>query len=217
MTCLDWAGETLTLLPERALFWARARTLVLADPHFGKAAAFRAGGVPVPAGTTADDVARLDRVVRATGAARVIILGDFFHARAGRAPDTLKRIERWRRAHADLSIELIAGNHDRQAGAPPEEWGIRVHDRPLHEGRFLFCHEPPGSLSRGRFALAGHVHPTFSLEDRAGRLRAPCFHFAERLALLPAFGSFTGGQSVPILPGDRVFLVGDDDVVGLGT
>ena len=36
------AGEQLLLLGERAVYWERTRTLFVADPHFGKAAAFRA-------------------------------------------------------------------------------------------------------------------------------------------------------------------------------
>jgi len=38
----DVAGERLVLLAERAAYWERARTLLVADPHFGKAAAFLA-------------------------------------------------------------------------------------------------------------------------------------------------------------------------------
>ncbi len=89
---IQWAGEALCLLPERALLWVQARTLVIADPHFGKAAAFRAGGILVPPGTTADDVARLEGLVRAHAPRRLIVLGDFFHAAAGRAPETLAEI-----------------------------------------------------------------------------------------------------------------------------
>ena len=44
------AGETLLLLPERAAFWPREKTLLIADPHWGKAGGFLmgAGGIPVP-------------------------------------------------------------------------------------------------------------------------------------------------------------------------
>ena len=45
------AGETMLLLPEKALYWPAQHMLVIADIHFGKAAAFRALGVPVPRGT----------------------------------------------------------------------------------------------------------------------------------------------------------------------
>ncbi len=215
---IRWAGQTLTLLPERALLWVQARTLVIADPHFGKAAAFRAGGIPVPPGTTADDVARLEALVQAHAPRRLVVLGDFFHAAAGRAPETLAEIARWRAAHPELAIDLVAGNHDRHAGAPPAQWGIRLHETPPEEGPFLFCHEPPDpdALPRGAHALAGHVHPVVSLEDRTGRLRAPCFLFGARVALLPAFGSFTGGRSVRPGPGERVYAVGPEDVLALG-
>ena len=46
------AGETLLLFPERAALLAQTQTLLVADPHFGKAATFRSSGIPVPAGTT---------------------------------------------------------------------------------------------------------------------------------------------------------------------
>ena len=45
---VDLCGEAVRLLPERCLYWGRRRTLILADPHFGKADAFRAAAVPVP-------------------------------------------------------------------------------------------------------------------------------------------------------------------------
>ena len=88
-SCVAIAGEHLHLLAERAVYWERTSTLLVADPHFGKAAAFRAGGVPVPRGTTTENLRRLDRAIARTNARRVIFLGDFLHAREGRAPETL--------------------------------------------------------------------------------------------------------------------------------
>ncbi len=213
---IDCAGESLELLPERALLWPARATLVLADPHFGKTAAFRAGGIPVPPGTTARDLARLDALVQARAPQRLIVLGDFFHARAGRADDTLAQIAAWRERYPELAIDLVAGNHDRHAGQPPPAWRIHVHDDPLPERPFLFCHEPPARVPPRCYALAGHVHPAFAIEDRTGRLRAPCFLFGPRCALLPAFGGFTGAKSVRPDPGERVYVVGDDEIVEVG-
>src|SRR6185436_3554665 len=118
------AGEELVLLPERGALWVGASTLLIADPHFGKAAAFRAGGLPVPRGTTSGGLARLDAMLARTGARRIIFLGDFLHARAGRVPDTLAALAGWRASHPDLELVLVRGNHDRQAGDPPNELGI---------------------------------------------------------------------------------------------
>jgi hypothetical protein len=35
------AGEKLGLFAERAIYWPARSTLLVADPHFGKAATFR--------------------------------------------------------------------------------------------------------------------------------------------------------------------------------
>jgi metallophosphoesterase superfamily enzyme len=59
-------GDTvLWLLADRALYWPERRWLCVADAHFGKAAAFRALGQPVPRGTTANNLARLDAQLHA--------------------------------------------------------------------------------------------------------------------------------------------------------
>ncbi len=41
----------------------------------------------------------------------------------------------------------------------------------------------------------------------------PCFWFTHESAVLPAFGSFTGGGRIHPGAGDRVFVVGDDGVL----
>src|SRR5512140_483642 len=79
-------NERVQLLAQRALFWPRERALFVADVHLGKAASFRAGGVPVPRGSTASDLERLSVLVARTGAQRLAVLGDFLHAAAGRVP-----------------------------------------------------------------------------------------------------------------------------------
>jgi hypothetical protein len=78
---LELAGEPVRLLPERALFWQAACALVVADVHWGKAAAFRSAGIPIPGGATRQDLDRLDQAVARTGARRLVVLGDLFHAK----------------------------------------------------------------------------------------------------------------------------------------
>jgi len=89
-------GERVALHAERALHWLRERTVFVADVHLGKAAAFRAGGVPLPRGSTAADLARLTRLIERTSAARLVVLGDFLHARAGRVPAVSDPFVAWR-------------------------------------------------------------------------------------------------------------------------
>ena len=68
------AGETVELWPQRVLAWPAEATLFLADAHFGKAATFRAAGIPAPDGTE-DDLRRLDEVLAASQARRVGLSG----------------------------------------------------------------------------------------------------------------------------------------------
>jgi hypothetical protein len=79
------AGEQVTLLTQRAIFWPRTATLLIADPHFGKDATFRAAGLGLPTGPLAADLARLDSALLETQAERLIILGDLSRAWLGQA------------------------------------------------------------------------------------------------------------------------------------
>jgi DNA ligase-associated metallophosphoesterase len=189
------AGEQVWLHPQRALHWPAARTLFVADVHLGKADAFRAGGLAVPAGPNAATLDRLSAVVAASGAQSLIVLGDLLHAASGRTASLEVDFARWRSAHAALAITLVRGNHDSRAGDPPPGWRIDVVDAPSSAAPFLLCHEPPGRNAGALFgfALCGHVHPAVHLAA-AGLPdeRLPCFVLGRDRAILPAFGNFTG-------------------------
>src|SRR6187551_2467278 len=86
---VDYAGETVWLLPERALWWPAQRVLWIADLHLGKAATYRALGQPVPAGTTRENLARLDLLLAHYQPAQLVFLGDFLHAAEARTASVL--------------------------------------------------------------------------------------------------------------------------------
>ena len=204
-------GEVVRLLGQRALYWPRRRTLVLADPHFGKAASFRKAAIPVPGGTTADNLQRLQDALAATGAERLVCLGDLLHAQSGRVARTLDQIAAWRAEHASLSIVLVRGNHDKRAGDPPTAWNITCVDEPLVDPPFCWRHQP--GRAEGSYALAGHVHPAVRLVGPGGqRETLPCFLFRKQHGVLPAFGSFTGWATVFPRLGDRVYVIAGDEV-----
>ena len=213
---LHLAGEQVRLLPERALFWPSACVLVVADLHWGKAAAFRSAGIPIPGGATRRDLDRLDAAILRTGARRLIVLGDLFHARAGRvATRTLAALRSWRAEREGLEIQLVRGNHDRHAGDPPPDLRVNSLDAPAFLPPFVLRHEP--AASETGYTLAGHVHPGIVLSGRGlFRERLPCFVVGERMAVLPAFGSFTGLGMVTPEPGERVFVVAEEEVVPVG-
>jgi DNA ligase-associated metallophosphoesterase len=206
------AGEVLSLMADRSLYWPKARTLLVADPHVGKAATFRARGIFVPRGTTAGTLTRLDAALARTAATRLIFLGDLLHAREGRSPETLRVVGEWRAAQASLDVILVRGNHDRSAGDPPESLCIRCVDAPLLDGPFAFVHHP--TAIDGRYVLAGHVHPAVRLSGPGRQYaRLPCFWVRDTMMVLPAFGDFTGTGIIEPVEDDRVFAVAGESVV----
>jgi DNA ligase-associated metallophosphoesterase len=211
---IELAGEQITLLPEHALFWPRESTLFIADTHWGKDAAFRANAMPIPGGILEADLARLTNILTRTEAQRLIVLGDLLHAKKGRAASLFKAVSAWRDQHGDLDVLLVRGNHDDRAGDPPDEWRFRCVDAPSLLPPFVLRHEP-GVDARG-YVLSGHFHPGVVLTG-AGRqsVKLPCFLFGTRLAILPAFGAFTGLAAVRPRVGDRVFAVVDGEILPL--
>lgn len=208
------AGEDLTLLAEGAAYWKRERMLLVADPHFGKAATFRALGVPVPRGTTTGTLARLDAIISRTGASQLVFLGDFLHAAEGRAPETLRALNEWRRRHPSLGMTLVRGNHDARAGDPPRELELTCVTAPLLRLPFVLDHHP--RPAEAGYVLCGHIHPAVHLTG-PGRQhsRLPCFWFGQSVGVLPAFGEFTGAAEADVQPGDRVYVLADDAVIAV--
>lgn len=197
------------------MYWPRERTLFVADFHLGKVAAFRHAGMALPAGTTTQAVMRLSRCIEATGAQRMVFLGDFLHSKAARAPRTLERFAGWRREHAQLDIIMVRGNHDAHAGDPPGDWRMACVEEGELLGAFVLAHHP-GALVGG-YALCGHIHPAVRMMDGSGEgLKLPCFWFARDHAVLPAFGEFTGTAVVRPTRGDGVYVIADDRVIAMG-
>ncbi len=206
------SGEDLTLLAECAIHWSARETLFVADPHFGKAATFRALGVPVPRGTTTGTLGRLDAVLARTMSRHLVFLGDFLHAAEGRDPETLRVINEWRRRHASIEMTLVRGNHDARAGDPPRELDIKCVTAPLLMPPFVLDHHPRPSESG--YVLCGHIHPAVTLTGRGRQhSRLSCFWFGKTVGVLPAFGEFTGVAEADVEPGDQVFVVADDSVI----
>ncbi|MGZ9115946.1 MAG: ligase-associated DNA damage response endonuclease PdeM [Methylocystis sp.] len=190
----------VVLLPQRAVWRFETRTLFVADAHLGKAATFRALGQPAPKGTTRNNLDRLDALVDRLNPARLVFLGDLFHARQAHALGVAAAFLDWRRRHAALRLTLVRGNHDRFAGDPSEQLGIELVDEPYDAEGIVARHHPLAleeCEGQGATILAGHLHPCVRLNGAArDSVRLPCFVLQERQIVLPAFGAFTGGALV---------------------
>jgi uncharacterized protein len=219
-TSIEITGESLVLLPQRAVLWEREKTLFIADPHFGKAQTFRSAGIAAPERSHDADLAILSGLISACGVDRLIVLGDLLHCRSGVREPVVRSLCAWRERHQSIEAVLVRGNHDRSAGDPPCELGFRCVDAGEHLGPFELRHEPVENPQSG-YALAGHIHPGVRLGGSGGfgrktAARFPAFVFGTRQAILPAFGGMTGLAMVRPQSGDRVAIIADGEVIDLG-
>lgn len=181
-------GTEVCLYGERALAVTAERCLLIADLHLGKEDLFRRGGISVPQGPTDTDLARLTALIALSAPERLLVLGDFVHGAIHDAP-WLAAWQRWRSAHRELAVVVVAGNHDRQVDATDiaafdVEW-LRG-DCPL--GKVLLRHEP--GVDATRHVIAGHLHPGLRLPGISRSL--PAFVLGSTTTILPAFASFSG-------------------------
>lgn len=208
---VHWYEQTLYLHAERVIYWAEARTLLAADIHMGKEHVFGRAGIAIPGGLSEDTLSAMMSLVDGCAAERLLILGDFVHD----VPTTTECWQSCLRAHLDtrteLAMSIVAGNHDKIAARERIDQRVRWHSRPLHEPPFVLMHEPVED-ARG-YVLAGHIHPVWSVGRRRQKLRAPIFWFQQAVAVLPAFGHFTGGFVIDRAKKDRLFMTGPDSVI----
>ncbi len=209
------AGEQLWLSDSRVVFWERTRTLILSDTHFGKTGHFRKAGIGVPQTVFMEDLQRLFSLIQYFQPVRLLVVGDFFHSTANKEAELFAR---WRHDHAGLEIELVRGNHD----ILPVDWyrrqDICLHDNILTDGPFGFIHawNEFAPDNNGPYFFSGHIHPGIRLRG-PGRQQVmlPCFYFGQQHAILPAFGGFTGLATLQPGPGDRVFVIGNKQLISL--
>ena len=213
MATVHIGGQTMLLLPEKAVFLPESDTLVVADAHFGKAVTFHEVG-SAGLGMADESLEILGMLVRRFNARRMVFLGDFLHAMRSRSPTVMAALTQWRREHARLELQLVRGNEDERSGDPPAELGIDAVEEPLMLGSLALCHQPQPVA--GAYVLAGHLHPCVSVGGRAHDwLRMPCYWFTREFGVLPAFGAFTGMQTIWVRSGERVFAATPERVFEL--
>jgi DNA ligase-associated metallophosphoesterase len=174
-------GARLRALASGALHWPEEGLLCVSDLHLGKAERLaRRGGALLPPYGTRATLARLDADLEASGARRVICLGDSFDDLEA-AADLAEEERLWlRRLMAGRDWIWILGNHD---PAPVDYGGS--HRAVVRIGSLSFRH----IASEGTPEVSGHYHPKARL---AGQAR-PCFLLDAVRLILPAYGAYTGG------------------------
>lgn len=215
-TDIALCGELLQLHTAPAVVWPARHTLFVADLHLGKEHVFSRQGVPLPIGPSQDTVHRLSRLIEETGAMRLVVLGDLMHAAPKPGENWLDDINHFLDQHPELDVLVCTGNHDVNAGITALDPRLSWASEPVVDGPFVLQHHP-GEDRRG-YVLCGHVHPMYRLrQHRRASVRLPVFWLRQGHAVLPAFGSFTGGHNIQPSRGDRLWVCGPDRVLPIVT
>ena len=191
-----------------ALYWEDARLLIVSDLHLEKGSSFAERGVLLPPYDTAATLVRLKDVIARHDPQTVVALGDSFHDRTAH--------ERLSRHDSDAISALqtgrdwiwISGNHD--PDLPRDIGGIVAEEVSI--GRIIFRHEPTGALGE----IAGHLHPKARVSTRGRSVERRCFAGDGDRAVMPAFGSYTGGLSIRDTAFDAIFRALDFTAYVLG-
>jgi DNA ligase-associated metallophosphoesterase len=208
-------GNDFQALSGGGLFWIAERTLLVSDLHLGKEATFCGGGIPVPRGATRSTLRGVAGMIAQSGAEKVVILGDLFHARSSLADDVRSNFEGFLSDHPDVDMTLVCGNHDDSTGVLPAQWPMRIVRPPWDLGGVTLHHFPGPPSDGASLRIAGHTHPAFRIADRIASIgKLPCFHYerATRCITLPAAGRFTGTVAIRPAKGDRVWVIADERV-----
>lgn len=213
MVTIPLFQQNLDLLPGRGIYWREQKILIVADLHLGKAAAFRTAGIPIPEGSMEKDLLRLEQLLDQHEAKRCIVVGDLVHHHSGLTEQTLEAMERTI-CKGRLPVDLVVGNHDRALLRPNpriSNWPVQLHAEKLLIPPFAFAHHP--AATPNHYTFCGHLHPKVAIKVGRSRQDCPCFIFGKEWAVLPAFGSFTGGFSPELGPGDLVYAIVGNQVV----
>lgn len=188
---LSLAGNEIEMMPERAAWWPARRTAVVADVHLGKDQVFRRSGIAIPAGVLNKELAALDELLDRTRCERLLVLGDWVHAAPLGGESWPGTVASWRLRHAQLAIDLVLGNHDRNLAPWLDDWGIDAYQEPIEINGLKMFHEV--DLEVCDAGISGHLHPVAWLRSGRERFRLPAFARRGDHLILPAFGRFTGG------------------------
>lgn len=215
---LRLAGHAFTPIAAGALYWEAEGTLIVADLHLEKGAAFAARGMLLPPYDTRTTLYRLASLVLNLAPRRVIALGDSFHR--SRLAETLSPSDRDDLAALQSGRDWywLLGNHDPEL---PASIGGTVCAA-LSIGGITLRHEPSAAPSTPE--IAGHLHPVARIARSGMGIRRKCFATDGRRLVMPAFGAYAGGLNVldrafsPLFDWHRLeaWMTGRSDVYPFG-
>jgi DNA ligase-associated metallophosphoesterase len=187
---LSVSGHDFQPLVAGALYWEAEDTLLVADLHMEKGAAFAALGMLLPPYDTRSTLARLRKIIKRIDPGRVVSLGDSFHRSECADHMVADDLALLTKLQQGREWYWICGNHDPHL---PECVGGTVCETLTISGVTL-RHEPSETNSGPE--IVGHLHPVARIARRGMVVRRRCFATDGNRLVMPAFGAYAGGLNV---------------------
>jgi len=184
------AHHALKPLAAGAIYWEAEATLIVADLHLEKGAAYAARGRMLPPYDSRTTLRGLAALIMNLAPRRVVALGDSFHTSEVATRLNQSESDEIARLQAGREWFWITGNHDPEL--PPSIGGIVC--AALTIAGVTLRHEPSPDAATPE--IAGHLHPAARIARRGEVVRRKCFATDGRRIVMPAFGAYTGGLNV---------------------
>jgi DNA ligase-associated metallophosphoesterase len=202
----DISGISVYLLQEKAMFIPELQTLVISDLHIGKTAYFRKKGIALPFSEKDKTIENLKLLIKKLKPETLIFLGDLFHSFD---ESIIPQLEDCLFDFPEIQTILVKGNHDVFPERVYQNLKLTITETWYYKN-LMFTHEPMETIEEGKYNIAGHIHPAVKVRGKGRQvMRLPCFYFGKSLALMPAFGYFTGAKTIIPKKGEHVFVLGD--------
>jgi uncharacterized protein len=202
-------GQSLILLPEKAVFFPQSDTLLVANAYVGKSTGFRNSCTPDLINNSDATLDALTDLVKRLQIKNIIFLSGFLHEKTKLSPELFSALQQWRDLHRSVRLILVHG--DRQPPAALVSLEMEITAEPLVYQGFTLCHQKQFNNDDSGFFLSGYMHPCVNIGGIGDRthnwLRLPCFWFSDQMGVLPSFGSLAGMQPIRAKRGERVFAV----------
>ena len=203
---LNWNGQTLVFLPDKALWVEQQGLLLIADVHLGKADHLQAHGIAIPSDGARANLQRIAQLSQHWRPAELIVLGDLVHHPKAVSSELEQRVLALLDS-LNCPVTWVEGNHDRRS-----RLGTLQGQSSQSRQELWLSHEPE-EPPEGQLNICGHLHPVSILRQASDQMRLPCFSLIRSIPrlVLPAFGCLTGG-----FPADRSseqWVVADETVL----
>lgn len=198
----------MTLLPLKAIYFEKHKTLLVSDIHLGKVGHFKNSSVTLPDGLAETDMVLLDKIIKAIDVSEIFILGDFFLRKENY---DIRLFKIWRDLHQNIDVNLVKDSTDMMSDEIYANFEIRIHRKYFLWNKFLFTHKPLDKdvkLTGCEYIFSGYINPGININGSGRPLEnLPCYYFDEKQCIMPAFGEPNRKSLMKPSPKDRVYAI----------